>query len=151
VVEEFAAVIALLWPSFRRPSVGPVLREQDDGTRHRFIFVSASMDARAKMRATLTVNDEKPGEQLPTQAQQLLAGSRISPNLTAALSLWSDPPGTWPRLYRILEEVERYLGEDASRAGLCTAQQRELFKRSRTPQKSPARMRGMRLAVSVRH
>jgi hypothetical protein len=68
--------------------------------------------------------------QRPTQAQILLSGARMDDNLKFAVSLWGDPLRTWPRLYRVLEEIERYLGQPVQKAGFCSDNQRERFTRS---------------------
>jgi hypothetical protein len=130
VVDEFSAVISLLWSNHRRPTVSNVIREMDDGKRNQFSLSYAIGMSRSKGRATITVQGQAPDDPLPKQGQQLLAGSRSNDHLRAALSLWGDPLRTWPRLYRILEEVERYLGQPVHKALLCTKQERERFKRS---------------------
>ncbi len=44
-----------------------------------------------------------------------------------ALSLWADPIRSWPRLYRVLEEIEQHLGQRVDGAGLCPFNQRQRF------------------------
>ena len=129
-VDEFSAVIALLWSSLQRPSVGHVYRDGDDGKRQTFAFGSATATARCKVRATGTVDGVRQERREPTQAQRLLAGSRVNHHLQVAVSLWADPLHTWPRLYRILEEIEMYLKQTVAKAGLCSDNQRERFTRS---------------------
>jgi hypothetical protein len=65
-----------------------------------------------------------------TQAQELLERTSGSPHLEIALSLWADQMRSWPRLYRIIEEIEQHLGKHVDAAGLCTASQRERFTRT---------------------
>lgn len=130
VVDEFSAVVSLLWPSHRRPEVAAVIRETDEGKRNQHVFLSAVLSARSKVRATLVVEGEAAEGPSETQGQKLLSGALANAHLRVALALWGDPLRTWPRLYRVLEEVERYLGQPVSRAGCCTAKQRERFTRS---------------------
>jgi hypothetical protein len=129
-VDEFSAVIALLLPSLQRPKVGTVFREADDGSRTGHVFLSGSVRARSKARATLSVTGTPQADPGPTQAQMLLEGSRSNPHLQTAILIWADENRTWPRLYRILEELERFLREPASKAGLSSGHERDRFTRS---------------------
>jgi hypothetical protein len=127
-LDDYSGIIALLLSSFQKPRVGNVIREHEDGRRVT-AYLLAAIGARSKLTATLTkVGDaEPPG---PTQAQQLLAAAQTSPNLSVAILLWSEPERTWPRLYRVLEEVERGIGKTVDEAGLCLEGERERFKHS---------------------
>lgn len=129
-LDEFAAIIALLWPSFRRPRIGTVFREADNGSRAGHVFLSGTVQARSKARATLSVSGTPQTDPAPTQAQMLLERSRSNPHLQTATLIWADENRTWPRLYRILEELERFLLEPASKAGLCSVGERDRFTRS---------------------
>lgn len=130
-VDCFSAIIALLGPSFRRPSVGLVYKESDDGQRQGFCLLTASGEIRVKGRAILSVSGEPPPNRVPTQAQQLLeATRRADTHLGMAMSLWADPVRTWPRLYRILEEVEHSLGKKVNEAEFCSTSRRTRFTRS---------------------
>lgn len=129
-VDEFSAVITLLWPSLQRPKVGRVVRENNDATRQASVFLSSSVTARSKARATLTVDGITEDRRRPTEAQRLLSGSRMDRHARVAVSLWGDPLRTWPRLYRVLEEIERYLGQQVDKAGLCSNKQRRRFTRT---------------------
>lgn len=129
-LDEFGSVIALLWPSLRRPSIAQLFREDDGGHRKAFVFLSGSITARSRMRATLTVQGAPQEARRPTQAQELLDASRRDTHLGIAVALWGDGVRTWPRLYRILEEVERYLGQRVDKAGLCTTGERDRFTHS---------------------
>lgn len=131
-LDEFSAIIALLWASLQRPSVGNVYREDETGTRKSYAFASFHASGRSKVRArsTLTVSGGSPVSRGPTQAQQLLAASRRSTNLQVATLLWADPLRTWPRLYRVMEELEEHLQMTVNKAKLCSDNQRERFRRS---------------------
>lgn len=129
-LDEFSAIIALLWPSLQRPRIGTVFREADNGSRVGHVFLSGSLQARSKVRATLSVSGTPQTDPAPTQAQTLLERSRSNPHLQTATLIWADENRTWPRLYRILEELERFLLEPANKAGLCSSNERDRFTRS---------------------
>jgi hypothetical protein len=133
-VDEFSAVITLLWPLLQRPTVGAVYAEDDAGVRRGTHFLAAgSITVRSKARATITAIGPD-GEPIPpppfTQAQALLAASRSDRRLNVALTLWADPTRTWGRLYRVLEEVEEHLGVDVDKARLCSGRERRRFTQS---------------------
>jgi hypothetical protein len=54
----------------------------------------------------------------------------MSPHLEQALSMWTDPMRSWPRLYCVLEEIEQHLGKHVDATGLCPTNQRERFRRT---------------------
>ncbi len=66
----------------------------------------------------------------PTKAQVLLAASNLDQRLKLVILLWADTNHTWPRLYRIMEEIEQILGKQINLAGLGSEGQRDRFKRS---------------------
>ncbi|MBK6631437.1 MAG: hypothetical protein IPG33_10535 [Betaproteobacteria bacterium] len=138
VIEDFYSVIYLIDPGIRRPSVGAVFRENDDGTRHGFAFLSAVASGRSKARASVTIaGSTKPERSRLTQAQKLLAGSQRNRHLQVALSLLSIPNATWPHYYRCLEEIESFLDAKVSEVGLCSASERSRFSRTaNTPEAS---------------
>lgn len=125
VLDEFSAVISLLWPSLQAPRLGTVFSEAEDGSRHgtQFGMVGTAI-SRTKLRGTFS------GTSGPTQAQGLLAASRGASHLSTALLLWADPVRTWPRLYRLLEELKEHLGQPVSKAGLCSANELARFTQS---------------------
>lgn len=129
-VDELSGVIKLLWSSFQRPRVGSVFREDANGKRKGFVFCAGSITVRSKLCATATVSGAGQNRKTPTQAQTLLYGSRMNGHLQSAMFVWADPLQTWPRLYRMLEEIELYLGQPAHKAGLCSYHQQERFTRS---------------------
>lgn len=130
LVDEYFAIIGLLQPGLRKPSIGVVFREDDDGNRKGFAFLSGVAAGRSKAHATLTDASEQDRAKRPTQAQQLLAASRSDRRLGVAVSLIAIPGATWPHLYRCLEELEHYLGRKVCAAGLCSSNQRERFTRT---------------------
>ena len=130
VLDEMVAVILLLWPGLRRPTLGAVCVEDESGLRSRHFFASVHEMARAKDRVEAVLNGATPNKQGPTEGQQLLAASRLATNAQAAMMIWADPHRTWPRLYRILEELEAELKAKVHESGLCLEDQRTRFTRS---------------------
>jgi hypothetical protein len=60
----------------------------------------------------------------------MLSRAQSNQHLEIALTLWADPARPWPRLYRILEELELHIGKPADKAGLCSANERARFTRT---------------------
>jgi hypothetical protein len=127
-LDEFSAMISLLWGGFIRPELGNVFRERDDGIRQGFAALAGTSRGRSKARATLSSGTNR--ATTPTQVQTLLMASQVDDHLRGAVLLWADPTRTWPRLYRVLEEVELFLEQTVSKAKLCSAGERERFTRS---------------------
>jgi len=126
-VDEFSGIIKLLCSSFQIPKVGHVFREDANGKRSGFIFASGSITFRIKTHATPTVSGKRQSPKSQTQAQTLLSGSRTNNHLRAAMFLWADSLRTWPRLYRVLEEIEQYLGHHVDKSSFCSNHQRKRF------------------------
>lgn len=129
-LNDLFAIMSLLVPNVARPQIATIIREHDDGSHDNFLQLSGTMSARSKMYATAGIVGEGQGAGKRTQAQDLLAGLGVDSHLDLAVSLWADPERTWPRLYRIMEEIERYLGRSIVEAGFCSDNQRERFTRS---------------------
>ena len=131
-LDEYFEIIRLLVPGLRKPSIGTVFRENNAGVRQGFIFLSSTVTARCKIHATLTDAGEQnlAARKTQTQAQDLLAASRSDKHFQVAISLAANPGATWPHLYRCLEEVEYFLGQKVSDAGICSSSQRERFTRT---------------------
>ena len=75
----------------------------------------------------------------PTQAQKLLAASRTTDYLHAAILLWAVAEPAWWRLYRIVEELIEYLGMTPAKAGLCSAKELKRFERTANSADAPSR------------
>lgn len=122
-LDELFAVVSLLSPSTRRPEIGGIFREDDAGNRQEQLLLSAATVIQLRGRVAIE------GSGL-TQAQRLLKGSRKSSSLKNALWIWADPHRTWPRLYRMLEEIETHVGLAVDKAGLCMPVTRTRFRQS---------------------
>ena len=139
--EEMSAVISLVWPPFRKPSIGNVQREDDQGGVSGWVFVETT-GVRAKasigivvIRKDGTQETVSAENQRPTDAQRLLAAARATPHLRTALVLWAFPDRAWWLLYRVVEDIETHLNErqlatSVSEAGYCSENERERFRRS---------------------
>ena len=130
LLDELVGVATLLWPSLRRPTLGAVCLEDETGKRKRYHFASIEEGIRLRDRTDATVNGMPSVRSGPTEAQRLLEASRRAKHAQTALLLWSDSHRTWPRLYRILEELEAELGTSVSKAGLCSDNERDRFNQS---------------------
>jgi hypothetical protein len=136
-VDEMSAVISILWPHFRKPSVGNVQREDDRGGVGNWMFPVVGelrIKARYKVRANGTVY--LPADpQRPTDAQRLLIASRATSHLRTAVLLWAFPDRAWWLLYRVVEDIETQLNEldiatSVSEAGYCPGKERARFRHS---------------------
>lgn len=130
LLDEMYAVVNLLVPNIRRPTIGVVLREDDHGNRTGTVFGSAHMAVRSKLRASGSTADEGSSTPKETQAQALLRAAQGNRHLRIALSLLALPHVSWPQLYRALEETEAALGQTVCEAGICSANARLRFTRS---------------------
>jgi hypothetical protein len=124
-LDIITAAARLLVGVFAHPKLGAVYREEADGTRHATVF-GAVLDAVVRTKLGVVGQSAK----RPTRAQALVAMANLHPSLSTAMLLWSDDARTWPRLYRIMEELENALGTSVNKAGLCAANERERFRRS---------------------
>lgn len=86
-VEEMSAIISLLWPAFRKPLVGSVYREDGKGGRSTWVF-PVGMALRMKLGDVQVSHGAQAAASGPTQAQKLLAASRTTDYLHAAVLLW---------------------------------------------------------------
>jgi hypothetical protein len=133
ILDEFSSVISLLWPSFKRPTIGDLTHEDDNGERrtHRVLVVESGTIRIKGGVVTISVNGVPLSDpEAPTQAEELLEAARQDRRLQLVLAIWADPIRTWPRLYRLLEELEAFLGRTVDVVCLCTKMERDRFTRS---------------------
>jgi hypothetical protein len=130
-LDRYSAIVSLLWRNLRKPLISHVWRETNTGQRHASVFVKGTLSARSRARAAgLSMVGGQVLAPQETQAQQMLRMSNGKPHLENALSLWGDPLRSWPRLYRILEELEAQLGKHVDESGWCPANERARFTRT---------------------
>jgi hypothetical protein len=110
----------------QRPQIGAVFRIDNNGVRTVFapgcnLGVGVSVEWRVF---------EDPGQGL-TSMQRLVQASKRNKSLHMAMILWADSNRTWPRLYRILEEVEHaFKGRKRKEISLLQHADYERFKHS---------------------
>ncbi len=126
-LDEASAVISLLWPGFRKPSVGNVFRQHEDGNRDAWIFVHAG-EIRFHAGGKLTAVGAE-GQQVPTVpvAVMMLNAARADRHLHRALLLWSDKPRSWNRLYVVTDELQNYVQGSLAAAGHCSSTDLDRF------------------------
>ena len=124
ILDECCGVLKVLDPSFRPPRVGSIFREDSDGrrTEHR---VAKFVGEELRIKASRSMPASR-----PTKAQDFLRLSRANPRLRLVCELWADDARTWPRLYRVVEELQMYLGTSPDREGLCSQYDLERFNRT---------------------
>jgi len=127
-LEEFTGIASLLDPQFQRPAVGHIIRERNSGGRQGFISVAAKVAVRSRVSAV--GNCVRGTDRGSNEAKLLLVASRTDTHLREAVSLWADQPKTWPRLYRIYDEIVKHLGTPPEKAGLCSRNESTRFRRS---------------------
>jgi hypothetical protein len=109
-----------------RPSAGAIYRIDDSSARHAFApGLNLTVRTRLEVRAFADVSKR------PTATQKRVEAAMRNESLRTAMILWADGNRTWPRLYRILEEIEHALGRRmVHKAGLTSKAQLERFKQS---------------------
>ena len=123
---QFGSLV-LLQPNLRKPRLGQVTLEHEDGRKDAFVFPEgAQMRIKGSAMISVTVNGQPvlPGI---TRAEELIKGSRNNPHLERALQLWADPNRGWSQLYGVLEEVESTIGQHVNKAGWASRSQRSQF------------------------
>lgn len=109
-----------------RPSAGAIYRIDDSGARHAF-----APGLNLTVRTRLEVRSFEDVSQRPTATQKRVEAAMRNESLRTAMILWADGNRTWPRLYRILEEIEHALGRRmVHKAKLTSKVQRLRFTQS---------------------
>jgi hypothetical protein len=129
-LNDYSAVISLLWTAFRKPNIGQVIHEDDAGNKSAYIFVSGIASGRSKMSGVLVDASGTGSCPATTQAQDLLGKARASSHLLEALAVWADPVRTWGRLYRVAEEIEQHFGKPPDDLDLCSNAEFVRFRRT---------------------
>lgn len=105
------------------PAVGTIYRLDNLGLRHAF-----SPGVNLTVKIGIEVRSFNDSNQRPTALQKRVESSTKNESLHAAMILWADDNRSWPRLYRILEEIEHALGgRKVHEAGLTSKALRECF------------------------
>jgi len=129
-LDEFSAIISLLWKSFQKPTIAHVAHEDESGAKSAYVFLSGIASGRSKMGGVLVDASGNTSAPETTQAQDLLSAAKRSSHLREALAVWGDPIRTWGRLYRVMEEIESHFQKPVDKAGLCSEAERTRFTRT---------------------
>jgi hypothetical protein len=129
-LNDYSAVISLLWNAFGKPSIGQVIHEDDAGKQSAHIFLSGIASGRSKLSGVLVDATGTAPNPTTTQAQDLLATARASSHLSEALTVWADPIRTWGRLYRVMEEIKQHFGKPPDEVGLSSNAELVRFRRT---------------------
>lgn len=109
-----------------RPEIGAVYRIDNNGARHAFAPV-----VNLGVKVGIEVRVFYGQDQRPTTMQRCVTISRQNKSLQMAMILWADSSRTWPRLYRILEEVENAVNtQRLYKRKLTSKSEYERFKQS---------------------
>jgi hypothetical protein len=98
-----------------RPSLGPVgldsvVREEEDGRRHVYVYLSGAIRVRSKVSvAKLTVNGKEETRQIPRPALWA-AIAKDDEKIRQALRLWVKGSENWADLYKVLEVIQSDVG-----------------------------------------
>lgn len=125
-VEQFFSVISVLVPNLKVPTVELLICEEADGTLRKLQYAEAHCEARSKVSGFSAGYDPD----AETLAQQMLEGASSNVHLGAALNIWAAPNRNWPRLFTVLEEIERARGEKQVNPDFCSDNERERFIRT---------------------
>lgn len=125
-LDRLTGVIACITPNIIRPEIDQYLREEDDGRTTQSLAVGTIV-GRSKVYGVSVTQGGSPQEPQLTGAQRLLQSMTGRPHLEMAVSLWGDRVRTWPRLYRIMEDLARHVGRPLDKAGMCSKPDLERF------------------------
>ena len=109
-----------------RPTLGAVYWVDESGVRHAF-----APGANLAVGTFIEIRVFDGPDQRPTTMQKYIQASKRNKSLHMAMLLWSDANRTWPRLYRILEEIEHaFGGRKSHEVGLASKAERSRFTQS---------------------
>jgi hypothetical protein len=96
-LDQFSAIISLLWRPFIKPTISQVVHEDAAGARSAYVFAAGIAAGRSKARAVGVDASGTANSSEETEAQILLAAAKQNPHLREALAVWADPLRTWGR------------------------------------------------------
>jgi len=124
LIDDITGAMATHIGRYPRPRAGPVHERGADGQTKKHYSLNAE-------RATVYSRSRLgPAPVGPTYPQLFIRAGQRSRHLRHAMLIWADPNRTWPRLYRILEEVQQHLGTDPYRHSLCSKSEQKRFERT---------------------
>ena len=132
IVELINGLAPTIWPDFEPVAVGSHVLDAASGRRSVAVAVGHSTArCRAHFVATVVGPD---GQEKPDPGRgalgNLLEIGCIDPLVQRAVAFLSRRNCTWFDLYSVLEVLEEDLGQPASKAGICSRNQRSRFTRT---------------------
>jgi hypothetical protein len=129
-IADMATIAEICMGQMNLPMITGAFEVRGDGTRRPHYFGELPNMIRFPRVAHDPISS---GDQ--TYPERLIKATRASIHLTVAARLWSrardgKPIRSWPRLYRIMEELEKHLGTKLHEATICTEVDRLRFTRS---------------------
>lgn len=112
-----------------------VVRVDDDGARHQYVYVSGSVKARSKVRAVGIVlrNGVKIIEPHgPSRPERLLDLAKRDHRVAEALCYFRSPTSRWFQLYKVLDAIELDLGGEQALRSKHWASSKQLTRFTRT-------------------
>lgn len=110
MLQRLVGAAKLFRPNFMSVGLGAIIRQEDDGQRYCYVFLSSSIVVRSKTSSVkLTVNGGKETPQVPLPAVWA-AVAKDDEKVLQALRLWANNPDSWDNLYKILEVIESDVG-----------------------------------------
>jgi hypothetical protein len=128
-LEKMCGIISLLWPAFKKPTLGPVIHRNALGGQSRYMFLEGR-EVRVKIGTLTPIVNGVRVQPVLTDAEQMLAKSQSCAHLAAAVTLWAWPGRGWGQLYRITEEITQHLKAPPSRFDHCDETDLERFEQS---------------------
>jgi hypothetical protein len=124
-IELMSAAVKIICGGLsHRPQIGAVFRMDNNGVKH--VFAPG-----CKLGVSVEWRVFEDPSQRPKSMQRLVQASKRHKSLHMAMILWADSNRTWPRLYRILEEVEHaFEGHKRKEISLLQHADYERFKHS---------------------
>ena len=118
ILDQMYGVLTVIQGSALRPKLNGYIFEKDDGTRSGGILLAS--ESRVALEPVAS----------PKQAQPIPASSASHDRLALALSVWAMEPRIWPRLYRIVEELNEFTRGQLISGGFCSKNQLKRFRQS---------------------
>lgn len=92
---------------YRPVSIGHVIRVDDDGRRHPYVFLAGTIEPRSRVSVQVIRANGAPADEeaRDSSVEAALACSTADEAVNRALALYGDLPPTWRNLYIVLEIV----------------------------------------------
>ena len=124
-IEEFFSIGRLIFLNLSPISVGAATEILSSGERKVHPFPVSST-----ARMSYFVDEPNGSEIRKLKASAMLGTAKAGGALRTAVVLWALEAPNWPRLYRIVEEVEMHFATTIDRLGFCSDAERRRFTHS---------------------